>query len=258
MMHEHIIQKYRYWYAKLLHLYSKSYYERFGEGMMQTFNDILRAQAKDGKDLFRCALWMFVETSGGIIKNNLKFMFMNYKRIIYVFAATAAILMVPLIAMQFTNEVDWSFMDFIVMGVLLSGTGLMYEFISRKAKNPAYKFAVGIAVLTGFLIIWVSLAVGIIGDDNPANMLYLLVLIIGFVGAIIVRFEPSGMARVLFITAVAQALVPVIAVIFWRDDFAPGVVQVFFLNAFFVMMFIASALLFRRSSINTPLLSKNN
>ena len=59
-----------------------------------------------------------------------------------------------------------------------------------------------------------NLAVGIIGtEDNPANLMYGGVLAVGIVGAIIARFQPHGMARALVATALAQALVAVIALI---------------------------------------------
>jgi len=70
MASEPFLRRYRNWYAKLLRLYPKPYRERFGEGMEQTFNDLCRERAQEGKGLFRLALWMFVETSAGIIKEN--------------------------------------------------------------------------------------------------------------------------------------------------------------------------------------------
>jgi hypothetical protein len=74
------------------------------------------------------------------------------------------------------------------------------------------------------------------------------VLAIGFFGAIIARFRPRGMSNTLFAAAIAQMIVPVIALIFWPADFAPGAVKVFVLNAGFAVMFAGSGLLFRQSS----------
>jgi hypothetical protein len=159
--------------------------------------------------------------------------------------------MVPLVAMQFTDEVIWTLFDFVFMGALLFGTGLAYELVARKAGTIAYRVAVGLALAAAFLLVWINGAVGIIGsEDNPANLLYGGVLAIGFIGAIVARFHPHGMARALFATALAQALVPVIAFIIWKPSFAeaPGILGVFVLNAFFVMLFVGSALLFRRAS----------
>ena len=91
----------------------------------------------------------------------------------YVAFATASILMLPLVAMVFTNEVNWSLFDFIVMGILLFGTGLTYELAARKAGNIAYRTAVGVALAAAFILIWVNGAVGIIGTErDDANLMY--------------------------------------------------------------------------------------
>lgn len=70
MASESSLRRYRDGYAKLLRLYPKPYRERFGEGMEQTFNDLCHERAQEGKGLFRLALWVFVETSAAIIREN--------------------------------------------------------------------------------------------------------------------------------------------------------------------------------------------
>jgi hypothetical protein len=160
------------------------------------------------------------------------------------------LLMIPLLA-----RFPWSLGDFIVMGALLFGTGLTYVLISRLSDSIAYRAAVGLAVAAGFLLIWVNLAVGIIGsEDNPANQLYAGVLLIGFVGAVIARFRARAMSYVLYATAIAQMLVPVAALIIWRStsDEPPGIVGIIIFNAFFAGLFTISGALFRRASETTP------
>ncbi len=85
------------------------------------------------------------------------------KRLIGILLAVALLLLIPLIAMQFTNEVKWTLSDFIVMGGLLLGTGLLCELVLRKVKKTTYRLAICGAVLVIFLLIWVELAVGIFG-----------------------------------------------------------------------------------------------
>ena len=213
------MQRYRHWYAKLLRLYSKPYYERFGEGMGQTFNDLLRERAEKERGLFGCALWMFVDTSAGIIRENMSFIIKQNitKRLSVWAAAVALILMVPLVAMQFTNEVVWDETDFIVAGVLLFGTGLAYELVARKGGTIAYRSAVSVALAAALLLVWMHLAVAT-EDDSPGLLLF-GVLVVGIIGAIIARFRPHGMARALFATALAQALAAVIAMIAWEQYF---------------------------------------
>jgi len=174
-----------------------------------------------------------------------------YKAAIRLAIATGIILLLPLIAMQYTDEVVWDLADFVVAGVLLFGTGLAYELMARKGGTVAYRAAVGIALATVFLLVWVNGAVGIIGsENNDANLMYFGVISIGIIGAIIARLQPLGMARALFVTALAQALVPVIALTIWQPTSwgAAGVFGVFVLNAFFVMLLVGSALLFKRAA----------
>jgi hypothetical protein len=254
MASEHSIRRYRHWYAKLLRVYPKPYYERFGEEMEQTFHDLLRERAEDERGLSGCALWIFVETSAGIMRENITFIIMqNFTKRLSVWAAVVAlILTVPLVAMQFTDEVVWTLFDFIFAGTLLFGTGLAYELVARKGGTIAYRAAVGLALAAALLLIWINGAVGIIGsENNPANLMYGGVLVVGIIGAIIARLQPQGMTRTLFAMAIAQMLVPVIALAIAKPQVTmepPGVVGVFVLNAFFAMLFVASALLFRHAS----------
>ena len=164
--------------------------------------------------------------------------------------ATAFILLLPLLAMQFTDEVVWDLTDFAVAGALLFGAGLTYELVARKADNIEYRAAVGLAVVAAFILIWVNLAVGLIGsEDNPANLMYVGVLAVGIIGAIIARLQSHGMARALFATALTQALVAVIALITGMHQ-APYTSLDAFLggNGFFVALFVLSALLFRKAA----------
>jgi len=163
--------------------------------------------------------------------------------------AAALILLVPLIAMQFTEEVDWDVADFAIFGALLLGSGVTYELAARKTGNIAYKIAVGIAILAAFLLFWINGAVGIIGnEDNDANLMYHGVVLIGLIGAFVARFEPRGMARAMFATAIAQALVAVIALVAGWGSSGPiwprGVLG---MTAIFVTLWLGSAWLFRRA-----------
>ena len=85
------------------------------------------------------------------------------KRLITILAVALSILSIPLIAMGFTNEVHWSIFDFLVVGILLIGTGLVLEFILRKIKTLRYRIILGIALFAVLLMVWVELAVGIFG-----------------------------------------------------------------------------------------------
>lgn len=65
--------------------------------------------------------------------------------------------------MQFTNEVNWRLIDFIVAAVLLLGAGLIIEIILRKVKGQKYRIVLFLVLLLVFFLIWSELAVGIFG-----------------------------------------------------------------------------------------------
>ncbi len=163
-------------------------------------------------------------------------------------AAAVLILLLPLFAMQFTDQVVWDVADFAVFGALLVGAGVTYELAVRMTGNTAYRAAVGVALAAAFLLVWVNGAVGIIGsEDNDANLMYFGVLAVGIIGALIARFKPRGMARALFATALAQTLVAVIALIARLGYPWSGPQEILVLNGFFVALFVGSAWLFRKA-----------
>ena len=119
-----------------------------------------------------------------------------------------------------------------------------------KTGNTAYKSAVGLALATPFLLVWMIGAVGVLGrEGDRADLMYIGVFAVGIIGAIIARFQPHGMARALFATALAQALVAVIALIAGMHQ-APysSVGEILSFNGFFVALFLGSAWLFRNAA----------
>jgi len=168
---------------------------------------------------------------------------------------TAAFLwLLPLVAMQFTTEVN--LVETVAYGVILSAAAGTYELaLALRTRDSAYQIAAGVALAAAFLLGWVNGAVGIIGNEGqPANLMYSGLIAVGLIGALVARFQPRGLSRVLIVVAVAQALVPVIALIMWPQVSwgAAGMMGVFVLNAFFVLLFAGSALLFRRAANVRP------
>jgi hypothetical protein len=171
------------------------------------------------------------------------------RKIVRVVLVAAFLLLLPVLAMQMSDEVAWSQADFAVAGILLLGTGLAYELAAAQTTRNPYLLALGVALATALFLIWINLAVGIIGsEDHPANVLYSAVLGVAMIGASVSRLEPRGMARTLFAMALTQALVPVIAMVLWKPPTASGVVTVVGVTAIFVALWVGSALLFRRAS----------
>ena len=64
----------------------------------------------------------------------------------------------------------------------------------------AYRVAIGVAVASALILVWINAAAGIIGD-GPINLMYFGVIAVGMIGAFIARLEPRGMSRALFATS---------------------------------------------------------
>ena len=169
---------------------------------------------------------------------------------IAVWGTAAVILLLPLIAMQFTDEVVWDETDFIDFGAMLAVACGAFELAARMTGNILYRAAVGVAVAAAFILVWINLAVGIIGsEDNPANLMYGGVLAVAIIGAVIGRFQPVGMARALAATALAQASVGVIALTAGFGSTAPSFPDaIVFLTGFFAALWLISAWLFRKAA----------
>ena len=250
MSSDRAIGRYRRGYAALLRLYPRPFRQRFAEPMAQTFTDLARERAQANRGLHAFALGTFAETTAQIMRENMT-QLMHTGTVLRWVLITAAVLAVPALAMAFNlaipdpgggarDGVNWGPMDFAIMGVLILGSGLLFEYASARIRSTAHRLAAGIAVLAAFGLVWVNLAVGFM-DVEPANLMYVLVLVVALVGAAIGRFEPRHAAVAMFATAAAHAVVAAIGLIANLGPTLPA-------DAFWIAGWLASALLFRQAS----------
>jgi len=163
----------------------------------------------------------------------------------------AALWLLPLAAMQVTDEVNWTAGDFVFAGVLIGGVGLALELAVRGSRDLAWRGGVALLLAAAFLLVWINAAVGIIGDEgDPLNLVYAGVLAVALVGAIVARFRARGMVRATAAAAVAQALAGAVAVATAGDQ-PPGPLGQVVLNGGFVLLFAGSAWLFARAAART-------
>jgi hypothetical protein len=85
---------------------------------------------------------------------------MQNRVFVWIALATAAILSIPLIMMQLSEEWNWSPSDFVIMGILLFGTGFAFVHVARVVPSK-YRVITGIAFFVALLYVWAELAVGI-------------------------------------------------------------------------------------------------
>jgi hypothetical protein len=152
----------------------------------------------------------------------------------------ATLLLVPLVAMQFTDEVYWTASDFLFMGVLLGAVGLGFEWIGARSRNLAFRGGAAIALITAFLTVWVNAAVGMIGSEHDDyNVLFAVALLIALGGSVAARLAPRGTMWAMTFAAAAQAG---LAVVGWSSDARGGL-----LALAFALPWLLAALLFARA-----------
>ena len=164
----------------------------------------------------------------------------------FIWGGAACLLLLPAIAMQFfpASDVHWTASDFVAMGAMLALACGLYELGAWLSRDTAYRAGFGMAVLAGFLTIWVNLAVGMLGDEgNDANAMFLGVLAIAALGAVVARLAPMGMARAMFATALAQLAVVGIATLLGSFE-----ARELMLTACFALPWLASGQLFRSAA----------
>jgi hypothetical protein len=163
--------------------------------------------------------------------------------------AAVLILLTPLAMMQVSDGWDWDAPDFVFAAIMLFGAGGAYEAVSRLG-GFAYRAATGLAVLTAFILIWVNAAVGIIGgENNPANLMYGGVLLVGVIGAVFARFGARGMSFTLFAMAGAQAAAAAIAIIAGLGLPETGALALLAINLFFCLLWILAGGLYRMAAL---------
>jgi hypothetical protein len=169
------------------------------------------------------------------------------RSIIGVALVTILILLIPLVAMQFTDEVKWSAPDFVVMGALMFSTCMGFILITRGSPNIAYRIGAALTFGTAFLMVWANLAVGLIGaGPNLANLMFMAVPAVAIIGTFLSNFSPSRMERTMYTTVGTLVAVAAIALLTNADEHpSSSSTDILAVGGFFAMLFTVSALIFR-------------
>ena len=159
------------------------------------------------------------------------------------------LLLLPAVAMQFTREVNWGLGDFIIMAFMIGTVGMGLELAAFASRNHAYRAGAAAALLTGFLVTWSNLAVGIIGsEDHPANGMFFGVIAVAIIGSFLTQFRAKGMGWAMTLAALGQFAVPFIAMAIWNPPFTPDLVRTIVFNTIFASMWYFSAAMFRKAA----------
>lgn len=157
------------WYRALLRLYPRSFRDRFGSAMAQTFADLDRDRAQAGRSRLLFHSWIFLETTGSIIKENAAMRNALSLQMRNAGLAASAILLLPL-ALTLANPdarlmggkgggFDWMPGSFLVMGVMLFAAALAVQMVSQRASRAASRALAIVGIALVFAALWAELAV---------------------------------------------------------------------------------------------------
>ena len=91
------------------------------------------------------------------------------KRLGLIVLTVPVILLIPLAGTLLSSEVQWDMADFLIMGSMLLGAGLVLECIIRKVPNKNARILGVILLILVVLLLWVELAVGLFGSPLAGN-----------------------------------------------------------------------------------------
>ncbi len=157
----------------------------------------------------------------------------------------ALLLATPWLAMQVTDEVAWSPWDFALFAAMLGGAGLMLELAVMRTRDLAYRAGAVLAVGAAFLMIWASLAVGIVGSEaDPINLAYPGVVVLALASAAALRFTAAGLAKAMLVAAAALVGIAVFALATGRGGSPGALAEILVANAMFAALFAGASVLF--------------
>lgn len=158
--------------------------------------------------------------------------------------AALALLVAPLLMMQFNKDWHWTIGSFLVAGTIIGGVGLVYELAERASESRAYRAGVAVALIASLLLVWTT----IVRDDGN-GIGFFLVIMAAVVGGFAASFLAAGMARTMLGTAVIQALLgAAIATAPSTASLPDGSLDALLYSGFFTALWLISAAFFRAAA----------
>lgn len=166
----------------------------------------------------------------------------------------AALMLIPLSGRLLSGDFGWTGFDFMILAVILLAGCVLFDLAARRAPNLAYLAASGAALASGFGLFVVNGAVGLVGsEDEGANLLFALVILVAIIGAVSARGRADRLSRAMLAAAAAQVLVSAAVLAIVGDaDAADMRIEIAGLTLF-ALLWAASGWLFRRSSRESAL-----
>ncbi len=159
--------------------------------------------------------------------------------------ALLALLVLPAVAMTFTDEVDWTFGDFVFAGILLFALGAGVEIAIRVGRSGPLRLGLIIATLAGFFTLWSNAAVGIIGsEDEMVNLGFTALVILAFLSTLLVWFRAHILRWIYAVVAIGQIALGIAAL-----SLMPGHAVEWGILAAFAAIWGAAALCCHRAAV---------
>ena len=166
----------------------------------------------------------------------------------WMWGGAVALLLLPFVAMRFTAEVNWGALDFLVIGLMLAALCGLIELTVRRSSKGVYRWAMGLAAIGGFLVIWANLAVGIVAsENNPYNLIFFGIVLAAIIAGFVVRARPGPMAKILAVTALAMPVAVAVGQMAGSDELHDTRIAEWIAVTMLAGVFALSAVLFRRA-----------
>ena len=164
----------------------------------------------------------------------------------WLWVGALVLLLVPFIAMRVTSEVNWTLGDFIFAGLMLAALCGTIELAVRRSSKAIYRWAITLAALGAFVVVWVNLAVGIVAsEDNAYNVVFMAIILATLLASAFVRLRARAMAKILPVTAVTLLIALGVGQMLGSDELHGTRLAEWTGVTLFAGMFAVSAMLFR-------------
>lgn len=159
-------------------------------------------------------------------------------------SAASALLLTPLVMMQFSDEWHWTIGSFILAAAVIGGVGLLYELGERLSGHRSYRAGGVVALAVSVLTLWTTIV-----RDDGSGLGFILLIMAAAVGTFAAWFRPAGMARAMLGVGIMQTLLgAAIATAPATAALSDGGSRVLWFSAAFALLWLTSAACFRAAA----------